>query len=98
MGELSFPLFMETVLQLRGSNNATVKDIVDLRKFMAQELWNAEMRLHDRDNVTRYSTHHSGNNSNNGSHALCGHPLVPRNVRHAAHRSASQGLWRYGHQ
>jgi len=43
--DLSFPLFMETVLQLRGSNSATVKDIVDLRKFMAQELWNTELRL-----------------------------------------------------
>merc|ERR1719282_1551461 len=43
--DLSFPLFMETVLQLRGNNTATVKDIVDLRKFMAQELWNIELRL-----------------------------------------------------
>lgn len=32
--ELSFPKFMEVVLQLRGSNNATVKDIVDFRKYM----------------------------------------------------------------
>jgi len=30
--ELTFPDFMELVLQLRGSNNATVRDIVDLRK------------------------------------------------------------------
>merc|ERR1719436_2163731 len=37
--DLSFLKFMETVLQLRGSNTATVKDIVDLRKFMAQALW-----------------------------------------------------------
>merc|ERR1712087_441449 len=43
--ELSFPCFMETVLQLRGSNSATVKDIVDLRKFIAQELWNIEVKL-----------------------------------------------------
>eukprot|EP00928_Gymnodinium_smaydae_P034482 TRINITY_DN2441_c0_g1_i1.p1 TRINITY_DN2441_c0_g1~~TRINITY_DN2441_c0_g1_i1.p1 ORF type:complete len:665 (-),score=164.75 TRINITY_DN2441_c0_g1_i1:38-2032(-) len=32
--ELSFPDFMELVLQLRSSNTATVKDIVDLRKFI----------------------------------------------------------------
>eukprot|EP00747_Dinoflagellata_sp_TGD_P085875 gnl/TRDRNA2_/TRDRNA2_163051_c1_seq2.p1 gnl/TRDRNA2_/TRDRNA2_163051_c1~~gnl/TRDRNA2_/TRDRNA2_163051_c1_seq2.p1 ORF type:complete len:143 (-),score=45.02 gnl/TRDRNA2_/TRDRNA2_163051_c1_seq2:237-665(-) len=32
--ELEFGQFMEVVLQLRGSNNATVKDIVDLRKFV----------------------------------------------------------------
>lgn len=30
--------FMELVLQLRGSNKSTVKDIVDLRKFLVQEL------------------------------------------------------------
>eukprot|EP00929_Paragymnodinium_shiwhaense_P095894 TRINITY_DN5720_c1_g1_i1.p1 TRINITY_DN5720_c1_g1~~TRINITY_DN5720_c1_g1_i1.p1 ORF type:complete len:790 (+),score=197.57 TRINITY_DN5720_c1_g1_i1:114-2483(+) len=34
---LTFPDFMDVVLQLRGSNVATVKDIVDLRKmFMAE--------------------------------------------------------------
>mmetsp|Transcript_14749 Transcript_14749/g.44107 ORF Transcript_14749/g.44107 Transcript_14749/m.44107 type:complete len:279 (+) Transcript_14749:1-837(+) len=36
--ELDFPDFMEVVLQLRGSNKATVKDIVDLRKFVRQEI------------------------------------------------------------
>merc|ERR1712008_252636 len=36
--ELSFSEFMALVLQLRGSNTATVKDIVDLRKFIALEL------------------------------------------------------------
>lgn len=34
---LSFPEFMEILLQLRGTNTATVKDIVDLRKFILQE-------------------------------------------------------------
>lgn len=33
--ELSFSKFMEVVLQLRGSNTATVKDIVDLRKLVS---------------------------------------------------------------
>eukprot|EP00927_Polykrikos_kofoidii_P008629 TRINITY_DN13597_c0_g3_i2.p1 TRINITY_DN13597_c0_g3~~TRINITY_DN13597_c0_g3_i2.p1 ORF type:complete len:711 (-),score=132.19 TRINITY_DN13597_c0_g3_i2:57-2189(-) len=32
--ELTLPEFLEVILQLRGSNNATVKDIVDLRKFV----------------------------------------------------------------
>eukprot|EP00928_Gymnodinium_smaydae_P008616 TRINITY_DN13134_c0_g1_i1.p1 TRINITY_DN13134_c0_g1~~TRINITY_DN13134_c0_g1_i1.p1 ORF type:complete len:665 (+),score=119.21 TRINITY_DN13134_c0_g1_i1:153-1997(+) len=34
--EISFQEFMEIMLQLRGSNAATVKDIVDLRKAMIQ--------------------------------------------------------------
>jgi len=36
--ELSFPDFMDMVLQLRGTNVATVKDIVDLRKLLISEL------------------------------------------------------------
>eukprot|EP00927_Polykrikos_kofoidii_P027370 TRINITY_DN24105_c0_g1_i1.p1 TRINITY_DN24105_c0_g1~~TRINITY_DN24105_c0_g1_i1.p1 ORF type:complete len:602 (-),score=116.54 TRINITY_DN24105_c0_g1_i1:136-1941(-) len=32
--ELSFADFLEVVLSLRGSNNSTVKDIVDIRKFI----------------------------------------------------------------
>jgi hypothetical protein len=32
--ELDFGKFMEVVLQLRGTNQATVKDVVDLRKFV----------------------------------------------------------------
>merc|ERR1719454_2292760 len=35
--ELTFPEFVELVLQLRGSNQATVKDIVDMRKQMMNE-------------------------------------------------------------
>eukprot|EP00927_Polykrikos_kofoidii_P087148 TRINITY_DN9967_c1_g4_i1.p1 TRINITY_DN9967_c1_g4~~TRINITY_DN9967_c1_g4_i1.p1 ORF type:complete len:1068 (-),score=182.95 TRINITY_DN9967_c1_g4_i1:49-2856(-) len=36
--ELTLPEFMGVVLQLRGSNSATVKDIVDLRKFVSTSL------------------------------------------------------------
>lgn len=36
--ELSFEDFIELVLQLRGSNQATVKDIVDLRKCVTLEM------------------------------------------------------------
>mmetsp|Transcript_16516 Transcript_16516/g.49866 ORF Transcript_16516/g.49866 Transcript_16516/m.49866 type:complete len:427 (+) Transcript_16516:2-1282(+) len=39
--ELTFGQFMELVLQLRGSNTATVKDIVDLRKFISVEMQSA---------------------------------------------------------
>eukprot|EP00929_Paragymnodinium_shiwhaense_P035152 TRINITY_DN1901_c0_g2_i1.p1 TRINITY_DN1901_c0_g2~~TRINITY_DN1901_c0_g2_i1.p1 ORF type:complete len:909 (-),score=169.99 TRINITY_DN1901_c0_g2_i1:312-3038(-) len=49
--ELTLPEFMSVVLQLRGSNNATVKDVVDLRKFlgftfdgMIQRMENIEAR------------------------------------------------------
>lgn len=33
-GKVPFEQFMEVLLKLRGSNNATVRDLVDLRKFM----------------------------------------------------------------
>jgi len=36
--ELTFGMFMEIVLSLRGSNRATVKDIVDLRKLLMFEM------------------------------------------------------------
>lgn len=36
--ELSFADFIELVLQLRGSNVCTVKDVVDLRKFVVGEM------------------------------------------------------------
>lgn len=37
--------FMEVVLQFRGSNTATVKDVVDMRMFVSKELANLEVRL-----------------------------------------------------
>jgi len=44
--QLDFPKFMEVVLQLRGTNNATVKDVVELRKFVRDAMWTThnEMR------------------------------------------------------
>merc|ERR1719313_2766795 len=36
-GELAFADFMEVVLQLRGTNQATVRDMVDLRKHVSQQ-------------------------------------------------------------
>merc|ERR1712039_944848 len=43
--ELSFTDFIRLVLQLRGTNPTTVKDIVDLRKFVIQELVDLETNL-----------------------------------------------------
>lgn len=40
-----YRLFMDTVLQLRGSNTATVKDIVDLRKIVLTEVMRVETTL-----------------------------------------------------
>lgn len=42
---LSFGDFMEVILQLRGTNNATVKDIVDLRKFVRRALIQTNTQL-----------------------------------------------------
>merc|ERR1712039_432851 len=36
--KISFQKFMELVLQLRGTNTATVKDIVDMRRFMVERV------------------------------------------------------------
>eukprot|EP00927_Polykrikos_kofoidii_P084894 TRINITY_DN9081_c0_g1_i1.p1 TRINITY_DN9081_c0_g1~~TRINITY_DN9081_c0_g1_i1.p1 ORF type:complete len:664 (-),score=140.56 TRINITY_DN9081_c0_g1_i1:252-2243(-) len=44
-GQLTFADFMEVVLQLRGSNVASVKDMTDLRKFMSATFKALEARL-----------------------------------------------------
>lgn len=38
--DISFASFMDLVLQLRGTNTATVRDIVELRKFFADQISN----------------------------------------------------------
>jgi hypothetical protein len=43
--KITFKIFMDTVLQLRGSNAATVKDIVDLRKCVLQEMLRFETSI-----------------------------------------------------
>jgi hypothetical protein len=43
--KLTFAEFMEVILQLRGNNSATVKDIVDLRKYIRQCLARTESML-----------------------------------------------------
>jgi hypothetical protein len=46
---LNFPDFMEIVLQFRGSNVATVKDIVDLRKMVGIQIAKVEQLLMGRE-------------------------------------------------
>jgi len=43
--ELSYTDFLEMVVQFRGTKSATVKDIVDMRKFVSMELSSLEDRL-----------------------------------------------------
>jgi len=42
--DITFAHFMDTILQLRGSNVATVKDIVDLRKFVTLALHRLDLQ------------------------------------------------------
>merc|ERR1712157_702641 len=42
---IAFTEFLEIVLQLRGSNQVTVRDIVDLKKFLLQEFTIVEENL-----------------------------------------------------
>merc|ERR1712194_436359 len=43
--DVMFEDFIGLVLQLRGSNDASVKDLVDLRRFMVEEMQNMEDRM-----------------------------------------------------
>jgi len=43
--EVSFTNFLSLVLQLRGTNTLTVRDAVNLRKFLVEEIRSAEARL-----------------------------------------------------
>mmetsp|Transcript_92938 Transcript_92938/g.272037 ORF Transcript_92938/g.272037 Transcript_92938/m.272037 type:complete len:602 (-) Transcript_92938:75-1880(-) len=45
--DLTLEQFMGVVLQLRGSNHATVKDVVDLRKFVRQSLKHTSAQLQE---------------------------------------------------
>merc|ERR1712007_345171 len=45
---ISFAQFYKLLLQLRGTNSATVRDIVDMRKYFSQELYAFEEGLFNR--------------------------------------------------
>merc|ERR1712178_562592 len=42
--EISFGEFLDAVIQLRGSNKATVKDLVNLRNFISKQLAHVEIK------------------------------------------------------
>lgn len=60
--ELDLDDFFRLLLELRGSNNATVKDIVDMRKFMRQEILTLEndFRVHLEYLVGQQKDHYRG--------------------------------------
>merc|ERR1712083_593485 len=43
--KLSFPAMMDLILRLRGSNVATVKDLVEVRRLMVSEMHNTEANI-----------------------------------------------------
>mmetsp|Transcript_52606 Transcript_52606/g.125647 ORF Transcript_52606/g.125647 Transcript_52606/m.125647 type:complete len:753 (+) Transcript_52606:112-2370(+) len=45
--ELTFEKFMDIVLKLRGTNNATVKDMVDLRKYLRDTILQTHSEIQD---------------------------------------------------
>jgi len=45
-GKVELSKFIQLLLQFRGSNTATVKDIVDMRKYVLSELHELEDRMH----------------------------------------------------
>eukprot|EP00928_Gymnodinium_smaydae_P037135 TRINITY_DN2581_c0_g2_i2.p1 TRINITY_DN2581_c0_g2~~TRINITY_DN2581_c0_g2_i2.p1 ORF type:complete len:731 (-),score=164.80 TRINITY_DN2581_c0_g2_i2:675-2576(-) len=55
--ELDFSRFMDVVLQLRGTNVATVKDIVDIRKFIRQTAMDSNKQMVDLQNMMRDIMH-----------------------------------------
>lgn len=55
--EISIEDFQKHILQLRGSNSATVKDIVDTRKFFLEELDKRIQVVRD-SGWSGMSTHH----------------------------------------
>jgi len=55
---LSFADFMEVIMQFRGKNGSTVKDIVDLRKVMVKEIGELGMYLSDLDRKIAHISGH----------------------------------------
>eukprot|EP00927_Polykrikos_kofoidii_P019652 TRINITY_DN19214_c0_g6_i1.p1 TRINITY_DN19214_c0_g6~~TRINITY_DN19214_c0_g6_i1.p1 ORF type:complete len:782 (-),score=142.61 TRINITY_DN19214_c0_g6_i1:121-2466(-) len=79
--ELTMPEFMEVILQLRGSNNATVKDIVDLRKFITNSLQQTAKQIESSQNRlsslndTMGTIHRVWDATMNNDSVLCGDDL-----------------------
>lgn len=67
---ITFAHFMDTVLQLRGSNVATVKDVVDLRKFMTT----AFQRIETKFDSAGFGSQVPSVENNDGADDDCFHP------------------------
>jgi hypothetical protein len=63
---LSFPEFMESILELRGGNKATVKDIVDLRAFIRKES-NSQRYLYRLESEKQLERHPTAKSEMNSS-------------------------------
>lgn len=55
---LDFQKFMDVVLQFRGSNNATVKDIVNLRKFVTKSMKDQRHELQELRDLVHHTKAH----------------------------------------
>jgi len=62
--ELSFAEFMDAVVALRGSNVASVKDIIDLRKIIMESMSKQERQVQD----ILHSMHGNGQDHNHHNH------------------------------
>lgn len=65
--QINFADFMELVLQLRGTNNATVKDIVDLRRYVLQELSSLQNKVCNMLTSIQYKTKTLSKDSDTGT-------------------------------
>lgn len=87
---LTFADFMDVVLQLRGSNGATVKDMVDMRKFITQELSRMEEALQQNLRATLVNSSKGGSITRyeTTSSDLSGRQEPPQEapVKHPSHR------------
>jgi len=67
-GEFDFLDLLEIVLSLRGAQSATVKDIVDLRKFLMQEMTKMEINIENIKIAVRQGAQELQLNSENQQH------------------------------
>eukprot|EP00929_Paragymnodinium_shiwhaense_P052961 TRINITY_DN2651_c0_g4_i1.p1 TRINITY_DN2651_c0_g4~~TRINITY_DN2651_c0_g4_i1.p1 ORF type:complete len:636 (+),score=147.39 TRINITY_DN2651_c0_g4_i1:141-2048(+) len=70
--ELTLSEFLEVILQLRGSNNASVKDMVDLRKFVHNHIMHQSAKIH--------STHEQLTEITNNTQHLLQHMEDPERI------------------
>jgi len=81
--ELSFPEFMDVILQMRSCNNATVKDVVDLRKYVQNQINGAVSCMTEKvvclmDRIPIESRSCSANSRLESGRLMDGHTCTPR--------------------